>query len=125
MSGGIPYSQDLPPQGGYEPIRYKRNLPARGPGGLAIFGGVIAVCAYGFYRVVAGNIEQRELKREKAWSRINLVPMILAEADRDAYRREQANLRREQEIMKDVPGWEAGKSVYNSKRYTPQNFVVL
>ncbi|PWN94244.1 hypothetical protein FA10DRAFT_274252 [Acaromyces ingoldii] len=116
---------DLPPQGGYEPIRYKRNLPTRGPGGLAIFGGVLAICAYGFYRVGMGNLEQRELKREKAWSRIHLVPLLLAEADRDTYRREQAQYAREKEIMKDVPDWEARKSVYNTKRYTPQSFVVL
>jgi hypothetical protein len=48
----------------------------------------------------------RELQREKTWSRIHLVPMLLAEGDRDAYRREQAALAREKEIMKDVPGWE-------------------
>jgi hypothetical protein len=30
----------------------------------------------------------------------------MAEADRDVYRREQAALAREKEIMKDVPGWE-------------------
>lgn len=47
-----------------------------------------------------------ELKREKAWSRINLVPLLLAEQDRDAYRRQQAALAREKEIMKDYPGWE-------------------
>lgn len=41
------------------------------------------------------------------------------------FRREQATLAREKEIMKDVPGWEAGKSVYNSKRYQPRNFVVM
>ncbi|CDR99223.1 hypothetical protein [Sporisorium scitamineum] len=45
--------------------------------------------------------------------------------DRDAYRRNEAQIAREKEIMKDVPGWEAGKSVYNTKRYTPPNFVVL
>lgn len=67
----------------------------------------------------------RELKRERAWSRIHLVPVMLAEADRDAYRRNEAQVAREKEIMKDVPGWEAGKSVYNTKRYTPPNFVVL
>ncbi|KDN36141.1 GRIM-19 [Tilletiaria anomala UBC 951] len=125
MSGGFSFKQDLPPQGGYAPIRYKRNLPARGPGGIAIFGGVLAICAWGFYRVGQGNLEQRELKRERAWSRIHLVPMLLAEADRDTYRREQAQLSREKEIMKDVPGWEAGKSVYNTKRYTPNTFAVL
>ena len=48
----------------------------------------------------------RELQREKAWSRIHLVPLLLAEGDRDAYRRQQAALQREKEIMKDVKGWE-------------------
>lgn len=49
---------------------------------------------------------RRELNREKAWSRIHLVPLLLAEQDRDAYRRQQAAVARETEIMKDVPGWE-------------------
>lgn len=30
----------------------------------------------------------------------------MAEGDRDLYRRQQAALEREKEIMKDVPGWE-------------------
>ena len=30
----------------------------------------------------------------------------MAEGDRDTYRREQAALAREREIMKDVKGWE-------------------
>jgi NADH dehydrogenase (ubiquinone) 1 alpha subcomplex subunit 13 len=48
----------------------------------------------------------RELQREKIWSRIHLVPLLLAEGDRDAYRRERAALAREQEIMKGVKDWE-------------------
>jgi hypothetical protein len=32
--------------------------------------------------------------------------MMLAEQDRDAYRRNVAAVAREKEIMKDVPGWE-------------------
>ena len=40
------------------------------------------------------------------WSRIHLVPLLLAEGDRDAYRRRQAAIARESEIMKDVKGWE-------------------
>lgn len=48
----------------------------------------------------------RELQREKVWSRLHLVPLLLAEGDRDAYRREQAALEREKEIMKNVKGWE-------------------
>ena len=49
----------------------------------------------------------------------------MAEADRDTFRREQAQLAREKEIMKDVKGWEAGKSVYNTKRYTPASFAII
>ena len=48
----------------------------------------------------------RELKRETIWGRIHLTPLLLAEGDRDAYRREQAAVAREKEIMKDVKGWE-------------------
>jgi len=97
----------------------------KGPGGAVVFAGVFAVCAFGFWRIGQGNLERRELQREKAWSRIHLVPLLLAEGDRDAYRRSQAALAREKEIMKDVEGWEAGKSVYNTKRYTPSTIVVL
>ena len=56
------------------------------------------------------GIFDRELGREKAWSRIYLVPLLVAEGDRDSYRREQAGLAREKEIMKDVKGWEVSES---------------
>jgi NADH dehydrogenase (ubiquinone) 1 alpha subcomplex subunit 13 len=88
----------------------------------------------------------RELQREKVWSRIHLVPLLLAEGDRDAYRRELAANAREQEIMKDVKGWEVslgrreaggifsdgnklfsqvGKSVYNDTRYAPADKIIV
>ncbi|KAG2060163.1 B16.6 subunit of GRIM-19, NADH:ubiquinone oxidoreductase [Suillus hirtellus] len=118
----IQYRQDMPPPGGFEAVKYKRNLPFRGPSGLVILGAVTAVCAYGFYRVGKGNLE----RREKVWSRIHLVPLLVAEGDRDAYRRQEAALEREREIMKDVKGWEPGKSVYNNARYrSAQSIVVL
>ena len=40
------------------------------------------------------------------------MPLMLAEQDRDAYRRTVAAVAREKEIMKDVPGWEV--SFYSS-----------
>lgn len=49
----------MPPSGGFEAIKYKRNLPVRGPSGVMILTAVTAVCAYGFYRVGAGNLEKR------------------------------------------------------------------
>ncbi|KAJ2927894.1 hypothetical protein H1R20_g9199, partial [Candolleomyces eurysporus] len=114
----------MPPAGGFETIKYKRNLPTRGPGAYAILGGVTAICAYGFYRLGKGNLEKQELQREKVWSRIHLVPLLMAEGDRDLYRRQQAALAREKEIMKDVPGWEAGKSVYHNPKYAQENIVL-
>ena len=42
--------------------------------------------------------------REKTWSRLHLVPLLMAEGDRDTYRRTSAALAREKEIMKDVDG---------------------
>ena len=60
------------------------------------------------------HVISRELQREKVWSRIHLVPMLMAEGDRELYRRQQAAVVREREIMKDVPGWEVGVYVWVS-----------
>ena len=115
----------MPPPGGFEPVKYKRNLPTRGPSAALFLTAVLGMCTWGFYRMGQGNLERRcvstfqtfllllnvrafgrELQREKVWSRIHLVPLLLAEGDRDTYRRQQAALAREKEIMKDVPGWQ-------------------
>lgn len=47
-----------------------------------------------------------ELARERAWSRIYLTPLLLAESDRDMFRRDRASVLRENLLMKDVPNWE-------------------
>ncbi|KAJ1961293.1 hypothetical protein GGI12_003331 [Dipsacomyces acuminosporus] len=119
MSNASAPSQDLPPKGGFSSIRYERRLPKKGPSGLGMFAICGGIMAYGWYRLYLGLDERRELQRENAWSRIHLIPLLLAEADRDEYRRKMAAIEREKEIMKDVPGWEAGKSVYTGKRYVP------
>ncbi|CAD6571768.1 MAG: hypothetical protein ASARMPREDX12_004683 [Alectoria sarmentosa] len=115
-------AQDLPPTGGYEPVQYKRNLPARGfrPSYYLLAMGVI--CTYGLYKTGKGIREQNELAREKMWSRIHLIPMLQAEEDRDLVRRTWADKARERELM----GGET--KVYHSDRFvrptysiTPQN----
>jgi hypothetical protein len=105
--------QDLPPAQGYAPIQWKRNLPARGFAPktyLAIFG---AITVYGWYAAIQGIRERRELKREKVWARLHILPLLVAEEDRATYRRHHADVQREAEIMKDVEGWVPGRSVYN------------
>lgn len=59
----------MPPPGGFEAIKYKRNLPFRGPGALAILGGVAAISAFGFYRYGQGVLEMRYVRQiYLAWS---------------------------------------------------------
>ena len=53
-----------------------------------------------------------------------MVPLLLAEGDRDVYRRQQAALVREKEIMKDVPGWEVSVCV-NANRTNADPFVMI
>ncbi|KAF7290952.1 hypothetical protein HMN09_01273800 [Mycena chlorophos] len=109
------YRQDLPPAGGFESVKYKRNLPLRGPGALAILGGVTAICAFGFYRVGQGNVERRELRREQMWTRIHLIPLLMAEADREAYAESQRRAVVEGEIMKNVKSWGPDSSYHNPR----------
>lgn len=51
--------QDMPPEGGYEPIQYKRNLPVRGfrPAYYILAMGL--VMSFGFYKVGVGIREQK------------------------------------------------------------------
>ncbi|KAL9602932.1 MAG: hypothetical protein Q9219_001457 [cf. Caloplaca sp. 3 TL-2023] len=92
-------AQDLPPIGGYEPVQYKRNLPARGfrPAYYLLAVGVIMT--YGLYKYGKGVREHNELAREKMWSRIYLIPLLQAETDRDQVRRYWADQEREQDLL--------------------------
>ena len=51
-----------------------------------------------------------------------MFPALLAEADRDAYRRSRAALAREEWAMEGVDGWKVGAPVYEkegTKRHVP------
>ncbi|KAF4556141.1 Hypothetical protein D9617_1g080160 [Elsinoe fawcettii] len=106
--------QDMPPSGGYEPVQYRRNLPARGFRPAFYLAAVAGIMTYGFYRLGQGNREHKyvsldpphrieealpELAREKMWSRIHLIPVLQAEEDRDQVRRMLADKSREKELL--------------------------
>ncbi|KAI9927717.1 hypothetical protein ASPWEDRAFT_173363 [Aspergillus wentii DTO 134E9] len=109
--------QDMPPQGGYAPVQYKRNVPARGFRPVTYLVGMHLVMAYGYYKLFHGVREQHELAREKMWSRLHLVPLLQAEEDRDQVRRHFADKAREKELL----GSE--QKVYNSDRFIRPTFV--
>lgn len=56
---GVGYKQDMPPKGGYEPFRFSRHLPNRGPSGTVIMLGGVAVMWVGFYLIKKTNEERR------------------------------------------------------------------
>ncbi|KAI1809265.1 NADH-ubiquinone oxidoreductase subunit [Poronia punctata] len=110
--------QDMPPVGGYGPVQYKRNLPAAGfrPGTWLVAMGL--VMTYGFYKLGVGIKEQKELAREKIWSRIHLIPVLQAEEDRDLVRKHLADQAREKELLGE------NLKVYNSDRYVRPTYAI-
>lgn len=105
-------------------ILTQRNLPSRGFKPLVYLAALVGICGYGFYRALGGIQERRELKREKLWARIYLMPLLQAEEDRQTVRRTFAQLAREKEIMKDVPGFDVEKSVYNDGKFHPAHLML-
>ncbi|PLN77360.1 putative NADH-ubiquinone oxidoreductase subunit GRIM-19 [Aspergillus taichungensis] len=111
--------QDMPPVGGYGPVQYKRNIPARGFRPVTYLIGMHMVMAWGYYKLFHGIREQHELGREKIWGRLHLLPLLQAEEDRDQARRYYADKAREKELL----GSET--KVYNSDRFVRPTFAYL
>jgi len=62
--------------------------------------------------------EYNELAREKTWARFHLMPVLQAEADRDAVRKYLADQEREKELLGH------NTQVYNSDRFVRPTFGV-
>ncbi|XP_020628847.1 NADH dehydrogenase [ubiquinone] 1 alpha subcomplex subunit 13-like [Orbicella faveolata] len=112
-----PVKQEMPPKGGYPPIEFARNIPKRGPSGVALFIGGATVMAFGFYKVIMGNRQRCELLKEQRYARIGVLPLLQAEHDRSCLRLLKENEELEAQIMKDVPDWKVGESVYHTDKW--------
>ncbi|CAM4628842.1 NADH dehydrogenase [ubiquinone] 1 alpha subcomplex subunit 13-like isoform X4 [Lepidochelys kempii] len=115
----VKVKQDMPPPGGYGPIDYKRHLPRRGLSGYSLFAIGIGSLLLGYYNLVKWNRERRRLQIEDLETRIALFPLLQAESDRRTLRLLRENLEEEAKIMKDVPGWKVGESVFHTDRWVP------
>ncbi|CAL5416590.1 unnamed protein product [Camellia sinensis] len=124
----MPIVQDGPPPGGFAPVRFARRIPNKGPSAVAIFLTTFGVFSWGMYQVGKGNKIRRgrewnydglELKEEKYAARKAILPMLQAEEDERFVKEWKKYLEEEARIMKDVPGWKVGESVYNSGRWMP------
>lgn len=119
------YKQDLPPAGGYPKIHIARNLPKRGPSGLVMMLGGVAVMTAGLYVVGRSNRERRANQKEKLNARLALLPLLQAESDRRVLRAMKAFEEEEALIMKDVPDWKVGESVYHTDKWIPPHTAQL
>jgi NADH dehydrogenase (ubiquinone) 1 alpha subcomplex subunit 13 len=116
--------QDLPPQQGYPSVRWTRNIPNKTIPSAVIVGGVTLMTVFGLFQLGSIWRERRELKREKLWARLYILPLLQAEWDREwvVWKRDQDE--KEREIMKDVVGWKVGESCYKSGRFTPPKYDI-
>ncbi|KAM9844492.1 NADH dehydrogenase [ubiquinone] 1 alpha subcomplex subunit 13 [Aulostomus maculatus] len=114
---GSKVKQDMPPPGGYAAFDYKRNLPKRGLSGYSMFGIGIGVMIFGYWRIFKWNRERRRLEIEELEARLALMPLLQAEKDRRVLRLLRENLEEEAILMKDVPGWKVGESVFHTDRW--------
>ncbi|KAK9811943.1 hypothetical protein WJX73_001463 [Symbiochloris irregularis] len=115
----LPVLQDGPPPGGFPSVRYARRIPSTGPTGFTLFTVSAAIMAFGFYKVGETNKHRRQIKAEKIVARQNLWPLLQAEDDRRYVAERKAQIEEEALIMKNVPGWVAGQSVYSTKTWMP------
>uniref|UniRef100_A0A1A8NP88 NADH dehydrogenase [ubiquinone] 1 alpha subcomplex subunit 13 n=2 Tax=Nothobranchius TaxID=28779 RepID=A0A1A8NP88_9TELE len=114
---GSKVKQDMPPAGGYSPFDYKRNLPKRGLSGYSMFGIGIGVLLFGYWRMFSWNRQRRRFEIEELETRIALMPLMQAEHDRSTLRMLRENLEEEAILMKDVPDWKVGESVFHTGRW--------
>ena len=61
----------------------------------------------------------RREKQELEIARINLLPMLQAEADRRYIRQRKQQVEEEEKIMEGVEGWVVGESVYKTRWMPP------
>ncbi|ERN18784.1 NADH dehydrogenase [ubiquinone] 1 alpha subcomplex subunit 13-B isoform X1 [Amborella trichopoda] len=115
----MPVLQDGPPPGGFAPVRYARRIPSKGPSAVAIFLTALGAFCYGMYEVGQGNKVRRAIKEEKYAARRAILPVLQAEEDERFVKEWKKVLEEEARIMKNVPGWKVGESVYNSGKWMP------
>ncbi|ESN89828.1 hypothetical protein HELRODRAFT_186249 [Helobdella robusta] len=103
------YRQEMPPPGGYGMVDWAKKIPRKGMGGYAIFGAFFAVTTAGW----VGYYFERKIKNKQRLemndARLAVAPLFVAEEQRMYLKRLRENRDEENELMKDVPGWETGK----------------
>mmetsp|Transcript_10746 Transcript_10746/g.18975 ORF Transcript_10746/g.18975 Transcript_10746/m.18975 type:complete len:129 (-) Transcript_10746:54-440(-) len=113
------FNQEMAPPGGFKRLNVAQNVPPPKIRGAYFFLGTAALVVFGFYQVGQGNIHKRKMKLDKRLRRAAIIPFLQAEEDVRYLRERAAVLDIEGRAMAAVPGWEVGKSVYNTREWFP------
>jgi NADH dehydrogenase (ubiquinone) 1 alpha subcomplex subunit 13 len=92
---------------------------------MVLWGVSSVLIMWGFYRVGKGNRERSAEQAADRELRYMMAPVLQAESDRWYVAREMEIRQQEAEIMKDVPGFKPGESVYLTKRWVPRQFTEM
>lgn len=108
MPAASRFVQDMPPEGGYNPINIKRVPLKPILTAKLLIGGYLAISATAFY---VYYLTEKEVKRDRIEMRSCrnvILPVYWAERDREYLKQLRRNRDAEAKLMANVPGWVVG-----------------
>lgn len=103
-----PPIQDLPPEGGYSSIPFKRVPLKPLFSGKLLFAGYIAVSAGAWYMYYLTDKKLQREEIEMRSCRNVMLPIVTSERDREYLKQIRRNRDEEAKLMANVPGWKVG-----------------
>ncbi|CAH1374015.1 hypothetical protein MTP99_015386 [Tenebrio molitor] len=100
--------QDLPPEGGYKPINFKRVPAKQFFSGWALIGGYLGMTAGAAFLFYLNYKKIHHTEIEQRSGRLGIFPILLAERDREYLKQLRRNRDEEAKLMENVEGWEVG-----------------
>eukprot|EP01111_Echinosteliopsis_oligospora_P019343 TRINITY_DN932_c0_g1_i1.p1 TRINITY_DN932_c0_g1~~TRINITY_DN932_c0_g1_i1.p1 ORF type:complete len:127 (-),score=32.85 TRINITY_DN932_c0_g1_i1:55-435(-) len=114
------FVQDVAPKGGYPLQNYNSYLQrGRGPTGLQFAGMIVASTVIGFGLYFRQRNNYRLIQERNQREKLAVVPYLQAETDRRYLKQLKKEQDEEAAVMKDVPGWVVGESVYKTRYMRP------
>lgn len=103
-----PPVQDLPPEGGYSSVNFKRVplKPILSPKALAGAFAAVSVGAWYMYYLTDKQLLREEIEMRSC--RNVMLPIVMAERDRLYLKELRRNRDEEAKLMENVPGWKVG-----------------
>lgn len=129
MPAASRYVQDMPPEGGYNPINVKRVPLKPMLNAKWLIGGYLAITGaalYVFYltekEIIRDQVEMRSCRNV-------MLPVLIAERDRRYLKQLRRNRDDEAKLMANVPGWVVGtwygEPIYKTRPKTEWNDPIM